>query len=127
LVVKLKSFLFNNKTKMNLFTKCLLSISVLLYISFMKSPYYVQAVFLFLLIFTAFLSSPRCLIFDDFGIKYNLGWKRKWEDVLSYRIEESNIIIECKHKKDKKISNLDKSETQRIMEFINNKKKRGKF
>lgn len=120
--IKIKSYIFNNRRRMNLLTKTVLLTLVLLYITFRGGASYIEVSFLlFSIIIVAFLSSPQTLVLDDYGIRNNLGWKESWDNITSYTTKETTLFLNTKTNRIRKISNIDKEDLPLMTEFISNK------
>lgn len=122
IVIKLNSFLFNNRKKMNMFTKITLLTLIILYITARISFSNIgDGALLISIILFAFISSPRSIIIDNYGIKYNLGWKEPWGNILSYKIEGTDLLLQTINNKLHRIKNIDKEDLPSMIEFIKGK------
>lgn len=120
IIIKLKSYILNNRKHMNVLTKFILLFLIILYLTFRNTVSYSgEALLLFSLIIIAFLSSPRTVIMNESGIKYNLGWKESWENILSYKVVGTTLIFTTKFNTERKIVNIDADDLPGILEFIN--------
>lgn len=120
ITIKLKSYILNNRKYMNMLTKIILLILVVLYLTFRNTVSYLEeALLLFSLIIIAFLSSPRTVIMNESGIKYNLGWKESWNNILSYKVVGTTLIFTTKFNTERKIKNIDAADLPGILKFIN--------
>lgn len=122
IVIKLNSFLFNNRKKMNMFTKITLLTLIILYITARISFSNIgDGALLISIILFAFISSPRSIIIDNYGIKYNLGWKEPWGNILSYKIEGTDLLLQTINNKSHRVKNIAKEDLSSMIEFINSK------
>ncbi|MPM83603.1 hypothetical protein SDC9_130672 [bioreactor metagenome] len=120
-IIRLKSFIFNNRTMMNGQIFGVLSVLVVLLVTFSYSYSYIgRYVTLFTLLIVAFLSSPRTIVMDENGMRYNLGWKENWSNIQSYEIEGLNILFATKNSKKRRISDIDKDALPEILDFLKN-------
>lgn len=105
---------------MNVLTKFILLILIILYLIFRNTVSYPEeALLLFSLIVIAFLSSPRTVIMNESGIKYNLGWKESWNNILSYKVVGTTLIFTPQFNTERKIVNIDVDDLPGILKFIN--------
>lgn len=118
--IKLKSYILNNRKNMNILTKLILLVLVVLYFILRNTiSCQGEALFLFSIIIIAFLSSPRTVVMDKSGIKYNLGWKESWDNILSYKKVGITLILTTKFNKKRKIVNIDADDLPGIIKFLN--------
>ena len=122
IVIRLNSFLFNNRKKMNMFTKITLLTLIIFYIIARISFFNIGgAVLLVSVILFAFISSPRSIIIDNYGIKYNLGRKEPWGNILSYKIEGTDLLLQTINNKSCRIRGMEAQDIPSVIEFINSK------
>lgn len=122
IVIRLNSFLFNNRKKMNIFTKITLLTLIILYITARISFSNIEgAALLVSIILFTFISSPRSIIIDNYGIKYNLGWKEPWGNILSYKIEGTDLLLQTINNKSRRIRGMEAKDIPSVIEFINGK------
>lgn len=120
ITIKLKSYILNNRKHMKVLTKFILLILSILYLTFRNTvSFQGEALLLFSLIIIAFLSSPRTVIMNESGIKYNLGWKESWNNILSYKVAGTTLIFTTKFNTERKVVNIDADDLPGILKFIN--------
>lgn len=120
-IIKLKSFIFNNRTKLNKLTIGVLSVlAVLLIVVSCSCSYIEQYIVLFTCIIVAFLASPRAVVMSEMGMRYNLGWKENWSNIQSYEIKGQNILFITKNNKKRRISDIAEDALPEIESFLKN-------
>lgn len=114
--------MYDNRKKMNIFTKITLLTLIILYITARISFSNIEgAALLVSIILFTFISSPRSIIIDNYGIKYNLGWKEPWGNILSYKIEGTDLLLQTINNKSRRIRGMEAKDIPSVIEFINGK------
>ena len=114
--------MYDNRKKMNMFTKITLLTLIIFYIIARISFSNIGgAVLLVSVILFAFISSPRSIIIDNYGIKYNLGRKEPWGNILSYKIEGTDLLLQTINNKSRRIRGMEAKDIPSVIEFINSK------
>ncbi|MDR7210565.1 hypothetical protein [Flavobacterium piscis] len=116
----LPSIIFNNKKTINPFFISLLLIPFFLYSK--DNQYFIYfALFALSILVLLFLIAPLKLILSSSGIQYHIFWKIKWSNFKSYTINNGTLTIKSKDGKEKTVKNLDKTISEKVDDFINEK------
>lgn len=101
-------------------TKIILVVFVLLHFS-VDDTFLLRYIILFSLITFGFLSSPRSIVMNDNEVKYNLGWKEKFENISSFTVHDKDIYLHISNGKIRKITNIASFDIDKVICFLSSK------
>jgi uncharacterized membrane protein YobD (UPF0266 family) len=119
--ILLESFIMHNRYSIGIITKIILLLLLSLLITI--DTRVLESTVLLLFILFAFLSSPRSIVMDDVGIRYNLGWKEQWRDIRSFEVENNNITLLLSNDRNRMIKNISPNDLTKVVQFISSKVK----
>ena len=111
----------HNRYSIGIITKIILLLLLSLLITI--DTRVLESTVLLLFILFAFLSSPRSIVMDDVGIRYNLGWKEQWRDIRSFEVENNNITLLLSNDRNRMIKNISPDDLTKVVQLISSKVK----